>query len=129
MIYGIGNDILEYSRIQKIYQKHPNKFAHRILSGQEYILYQSCSEQNKPRFIAKRFAYKEAIVKSMGIGLRYGLRFQDFSILPNTLGKPVLTYTDKAKQVLAQLGISTIHVNISDEKHFVFAMAVAEAEA
>ncbi len=124
MIYGIGNDIVDYNRIVKIYRKHPDKFANRILSKQELVLYQACLD--KPRFIAKRFAYKEAIVKAMGIGLRMGLRFGDFSILPDNLGKPILSYSDKSNQVLTQLGIAKIHVNISDEKNLIFAIAIAE---
>ncbi len=124
MIYGIGNDILEYERVAKIWLKQPDRFANRILSAQEFILYQKCHD--KPRFIAKRFAYKEAIVKAMGTGLRFGLRFQDFSILPDNLGKPVLSYSEKAKKLLEQLGISTIHINMSDEKKYIYAMAIAE---
>jgi holo-[acyl-carrier protein] synthase len=125
MIYGIGNDILDYNRIVKLCLQYPTKFPKRILSIQEYSLFESCID--KPRFVAKRFAYKEAIVKAMGIGLRYGLRFSDFSILPNALGKPIVSYTAKATQVLAELGISRIYVSISDEKEYIFAVAVAEA--
>lgn len=124
MIYGIGNDILDCSRVTKIWLKQPDRFATRILSTQEFVLYQQSSD--KPRFIAKRFAYKEAIVKAMGTGLRFGLRFQDFSILPDNLGKPVISYSAKAKKLLEQLGISTIHVNISDEKKYIYACAIAE---
>lgn len=124
MIYGIGNDILEYERVAKIWLKQPDRFANRILSSQELILYQNCHD--KARFIAKRFAYKEAIVKAMGTGLRFGLRFQDFSILPDNLGKPVLSYSAKTKKLLEQLGIRIIHVNISDEKKYIYAMAIAE---
>ncbi len=124
MIHGIGNDILDYNRIAKIWLKHPDRLANRILSVQELALYQKCSD--KPRFIAKRFAYKEAIVKAMGTGLRFGLRFQDFSILPDNLGKPVVNYTPTSKKLLEKLGITVIHVNISDEKKYIYAMAVAE---
>ena len=126
MIYGIGNDILDYNRVLVIWEKYREKFARRILSDQEYILYQACAESDKPRLVAKRFAYKEAIVKAMGIGLRYGLRFGDFSITPNQLGKPIVNYSNKAQQILSQLGIVYIHVNMSDEKNYIFAMAVAE---
>ena len=124
MIYGIGNDILDYRRIVKIMEKYPDKFSRRILSEQEWPLYVHCL--NKPRFVAKRFAYKEAIVKAMGIGLRFGLRFHDFSILPDKLGKPMVHYTDKAAQLLAKLGIYTIHISLSDENHYIMAMAIAE---
>lgn len=124
MIYGIGNDIVEYNRIVKVWKKYPDKFSRRILSSQEYLLYQFCLD--KPRFVAKRFAYKEAIVKSMGIGLRYGLKFHDFTIMPDMLGKPVISYTPKGAQVLSQLGIAKIHVTISDEKHYIYSMAIAE---
>lgn len=124
MIYGIGNDILDCSRVTKIWLKRPDKLANRILSAQEFVLYQQ--SHDKPRFIAKRFAYKEAIVKAMGTGLRFGLRFQDFSILPNNLGKPVISYTATSKQLLEKLGISIIHVSISDEKEYIHALAIAE---
>lgn len=124
MIYGIGNDIIDYNRVVALYHKHPQKLATRILSAQEQTLYQVSTD--KPRFIAKRFAYKEAIVKAMGVGLRMGMRFEDFSILPDNLGKPLVSYSPKAQQILTQLGISHIHVNISDEKNYIVAMAVAE---
>lgn len=124
MIYGIGNDILDCNRVTKIWLKHPVKLANRILSSQEFVLYQQYHD--KPRFIAKRFAYKEAIVKAMGTGLRFGLRFQDFSILPDNLGKPTVSYTPASKKLLEKLGITFIHVNISDEKQYIYAMAIAE---
>ena len=68
MIYGIGTDIVELSRIQETYNRFGDHFVNRLLMDEERVLF----EKNKwpVRFLAMRFAAKEATVKAMGTGIR-----------------------------------------------------------
>jgi holo-[acyl-carrier protein] synthase len=71
MIYGIGTDIVELSRIKKTYMRFGEKFTNRLLMPEEQSMY--LQSRNPIRFLAMRFAAKEAIVKAMGIGFLNGI--------------------------------------------------------
>lgn len=123
-IVGIGTDIVEIKRIEKSFSKFGERFAHRILSEAEMA---SKSFQYQPvHYLAKRFAAKEAIMKALGTGLARGIRFDDFSVLNDDQGKPVVLIQGKAKELMEQMGIKNLHISISDEKKQAIAFAIAE---
>jgi holo-[acyl-carrier protein] synthase len=124
MIFGIGTDIVELARIEKLFTRYGEKFARRILNEREWPEFQTCLSQ--PRFLAKRFAAKEAFAKAVGSGLRAPVSLKRIAITHDGLGKPVLQFDEVLRNYLAQLGISAPHLSISDERGVVVAFVVLE---
>lgn len=123
-ILGIGIDIVEITRIKKIVNKSGNNLAIKILNKNEFQQY---LKNKKPiHFLAKRFAAKEAIFKSFGTGLRYGLSFNQLEIYNNNLGKPKIFLSNNIKEITKNIGIKSFHLTISDEKKYACAVAIAE---
>ena len=81
MIYGVGTDIVELARVQETYNRFGDHFVKRLLMDEERELF----EKNKwpVRFLAMRFAAKEATVKAMGTGFAHGVRIRDVGIVSN----------------------------------------------
>lgn len=125
MIVGIGTDIVETSRILNLLDKHSENFAKRILSSKELTEY--AQEVVKEKFLAKRWAAKEALSKALGTGFTQGVSFADITIKHNDVGKPLIVLTGKTKQVAAELGIIKWSISISDEKHYALAFVIAES--
>ncbi len=126
MIFGIGTDIVQVSRMQDNLDKHGLRFARRVLSEAEL----SDFEKNKYQsaFLAKRFAVKEAAVKALGTGFRDGISMTHITVGHDDLGKPVLTFSDVAKQIAHDKGIDNMHVSIADEKDYAVAYVVLECQ-
>lgn len=125
MIVGIGTDIIETSRILSLLKKHDESFAKRILSEQELEIYQR--QTIKEKFIAKKWAAKEAVSKALGTGFTQGVSFTDMTIEHTEEGKPLIVLTGKTKQVADKLGIIKWSISISDEKHYALAFVIAES--
>ena len=124
MIYGIGTDIVEFSRIEAMWQRHGQRLAERLLSEAELPEFQS--HAHPARFLAKRFAAKEAFAKAVGSGLRHPVSLSRISLSHDGLGKPVLQVDVTVRPYLAQLGISGHHLSISDERSTIVAFVVLE---
>lgn len=124
MIFGIGTDIVEVSRIEDSLARFGDAFAQRILTEQEWLSFQQSSTQ--ARFLAKRFAAKEAFAKALGTGLREPATFQNIGVAHDDLGKPVLDLTPALQAFLDKKGIVQQHLSISDEKALAAAFVVLE---
>ena len=124
MIFGIGTDILEYSRIESMWQKYGRRLAERLLSERE--LPEFDAHAHPARFLAKRFAAKEAFAKAVGSGLRHPVSLGRISVTHDGLGKPVLMFDAPLRTYLAQIGVSGHHLSISDERSTVVAFVVLE---
>lgn len=124
MIYGIGTDIVEVSRIEESLARFGDLFAQRILTGQEWLSFQQSKTQ--ARFLAKRFAAKEAFAKALGTGLREPATFQNIGVTHDDLGKPVFDLAPELQVFLNQKGIVQQHLSISDEKALAAAFVVLE---
>ena len=124
MIFGIGTDIVEYARIEKLHARYGDRFAERILSEREIGEFNSLA--NPARFLAKRFAAKEAFAKAVGSGLREPVSLRRISTTHDSLGKPVLLFDETLRTHLAQLGINGHHLSISDERNMIVAFVVLE---
>jgi len=116
-IVGNGVDIVDNTRIKKSIKN--DNFIKRIYSNNE--IKESKNVKNKVNFFAKRFAAKEAFVKSLGTGFRNGINFKDISVKNNNLGKPKLYLNKKIKSFLSnklKYKKYKIHLSLSDEnKH------------
>ncbi len=124
-IYGVGTDIVELARIERILRKDKHeKFLQRILTKKELELCRN-KERGIIAFAGGRFAAKEAVAKALGTGIGKIVGFQDIEILPDANGKPECLISEKARQRL-QLPSPVIHISISHSQSYATAMAVAE---
>ena len=122
-ILGNGVDIVDNLRIKKSIKN--NNFIKRIYSKDE--IKESKNVKNKINFFAKRFAAKEAFVKSLGTGFRNGINFKDISVKNNNLGKPELYLNKKIKSFLSQklkYKKYKIHLSLSDENSHSIAFVI-----
>ncbi len=124
MIFGIGTDIVEVTRIEASIGQFGDEFAKRILAESELASYSK--SQIKPRFLAKRFAAKEAFSKALGTGLRAPCTFQNIAVSHDDLGKPILLLADELQAFLTTKNITQTHISVSDEKNLAAAFVVLE---
>jgi len=124
MIFGIGTDVVEVARINDSVAEFGDTFAKKILAESEMPSYQQSNI--KPRFLAKRFAAKEAFSKALGTGLRAPATLQNIAVSHDDLGKPILLLAPVLQAFLDSKNISKTHISISDEKNLAAAFVVLE---
>lgn len=122
MIYGIGTDIVEIDRIKKAVERYPG-FVNRIFSIDEIVYLQS--KALNPQHIAGGFSAKEAVLKSIGTGLR-NFKWKEIEIIRDSKGKPFVRLNGKAKDYADNNYIGDIHITISHSRNYATATAVAE---
>jgi holo-[acyl-carrier protein] synthase len=122
MIFGIGVDVLKVERIEHVFNKHGERFVSHLLMPAERAQLQLT--KRPIRFLAMRFAAKEAIVKGMGTGFAHGVWIRDVGIVQNAWGKPEVVYSERGAEVRDGLGIGDGHVTLTDEAGLVVAVAV-----
>ena len=124
MIFGVGTDIVELSRIQETYNRFGDHFVARLLMDEERERF----ARNKwpVRFLAMRFAAKEATVKAMGTGFAHGMWIRDVGIINNDWGRPEVIWSARGQGVCERLGIGSGHVSLSDDAGLVIAFAIVE---
>lgn len=118
MITGIGVDLIEVDRIRKACEKEG--FLNRCFTEDERKLIDS-----KWQRAAGNFAVKEAVVKMLGTGFR-GIVLKDIEVLRDDLGKPYVKLYGKAGELAKAIGISTIHVSITNTKDYANAFVIGE---
>ena len=124
-IVGTGVDIVENSRIKKSILN--NSFLNRVFTNEEILI--SKKMKNKSSYFAKRFAAKEAFVKSLGIGFRNGFNFKDISVINDKLGKPSFFITKKIKNLIKKrfrINSFNFFLSISDEKKYSIAFVIIQ---
>jgi len=127
VVRGVGIDIIENVRIKKAFSRFGSLFAKKILSANE--LEEFSQTQKKVNFLAKRFASKEALSKSIGIGLyRQGLFPTIIDIKKDGLGKPSILINKELKIILNKYSISHLHLSVSDTNDLSTAVVIAEGE-
>lgn len=115
MIHGIGVDLIEISRIKKLYQRQ-SKLVDRILTTNEQLKFnQLNNEQRKMEFLAGRFATKEAFSKALGSGLGKTVSFTDIDCANDANGKPCIHYEGYK-----------VHVSISHTEHYAMSQVILE---
>jgi holo-[acyl-carrier protein] synthase len=128
MIFGIGTDIVSVARIETALTKHGERFMDRVLSAEEVKAMPETLDlaRGLGRFLAKRWAAKEAFAKALGTGIGDTLSFQDITISHDEKGKPIVVASEALKVQLASRNITRMHVSISDETEFAIAYVVLE---
>jgi len=124
MIYAVGTDLVEVSRIERIIEKWRERFIRRVYSEGE-ISY--CSKKAYPaQHFAARFAAKEAFLKGVGLGMAGGVGFRDVEVINMAGGKPELNFHGVAREMVDSAGITESHISISHTDRYAVAFIVLE---
>ncbi|MCX6288098.1 MAG: holo-ACP synthase [Bacteroidetes bacterium] len=123
MIYGTGIDIIEVARIAKVMERDLG-FRDKIYTEGEIAYCES--KKNKYQHYAARFSAKEALMKAIGTGWRFGIRFADIDIYHDELGQPHIRLSGKAKELAEKERFSKIHVSLSHVKELTTAVVIIE---
>lgn len=123
MIFGVGTDIAEISRLGDLYRRLGDRALEKILAQSERA---ACKDSADPaRFLAKRFAAKEALGKAYGTGVRAPVLLPNIAIEHDELGKPFFVFSTPLQAAFADKGL-VAHLSISDEREFVVAFVILE---
>ena len=124
MIIGIGTDIVEVIRIESMLGEHGESFVEKIFTVEEKD--ESAKRSDPAQYFAGRWAAKEALSKALGCGFGAKCSWKDIVILNAPNGKPEMTLYGNALRTSQELGVSSIHLSISHEKHYACASVVME---
>lgn len=128
MIYGIGTDIIQIDRIEAALGRHGDRFAERILGAEELQKYhrrKAKVEARGLRFLATRFAAKEAFSKAIGLGIHMPMTWRAMQTLNAPSGKPIVVTSGKLEQYMQENGL-TAQVSITDETDYAVAFVIVE---
>ena len=125
MIVGIGVDITETARVEKLVVRFGERFARRILTSD--VLGEFDRRGQSSSYLATRFAGKEATAKALGTGIGEQFGFHSVQIEHDNQGKPVLKVLDSALELIASLDVKNAMISLSDEKNYAVAMVVLES--
>ena len=126
MIAGVGVDRIAIARIEQALERFGERFIRRVYTAAE--IGQAHAKGNPARRFAMLFAAKEAVAKALGTGFRHGVALQHIETVHQPSGRPEVTLYDRAGEVAERLGISSVHLSLSDDDGVAMAFAVAEAE-
>lgn len=123
MIAGIGTDIVAIARMDEFWQRHGQRALEKLLAPDERA---DCLAASEPaRFLAKRFAAKEALGKAFGTGIRAPLLLPEIGIQHDALGRPGFVFGATLAACFAERGLSA-HLSISDEQTHAIAFVILE---
>ncbi len=124
MIYGIGIDLCDVRRMRSSYERFGERLAERILTPAE--LEQFRVSRRPVRFLAMRFAAKEAASKAFGTGFREGVALSRIGVRHDRRGKPSLVFLGPVANRARRIGITAGHVSLTDEQDYAVAYVVLE---
>lgn len=128
-IAGIGVDLLRVARIEQTVSRHGERFAQRILGPEELAKYHARSARSPVRglrFLATRFAAKEAFSKAIGLGMRMPMYWRAVQTLNARGGRPILVISDPLLKDWYDQRYGAAHVSITDEDSMVAAYVIVE---
>ena len=123
MIFGVGTDIVAVARLARLLERHGARALDKLLAPLERADFERATDP--ARFLAKRFAAKEALGKALGIGVTVPATLPNICVVHDALGKPAFTYAAELARYLGERGL-TAHLSISDEKDVALAFVVLE---
>jgi len=126
MISGIGTDLIAIERIERIWHRHGERLCAHILSPEERIEFAGVNDH--ARWLAKRWAAKEAFAKAAGTGMRAPLKWNGITIIHDALGRPGIHFAPFIQAWLHRRGIDACHLTISDEREIACAFVVLECK-
>lgn len=124
MIFGVGTDLVEVARVRAVWERFGDHFPQRILMPEEQTWFERT--RDPVRFLAMRFAAKEAVVKALGTGFRHGMWLRDTGTVPDPRGRPLVIFSARGLARCRELGAGAAFVSLTDEAGMVLACAVME---
>ena len=123
MIYGIGTDIVAVARMVQLHDRHGERALDKLLAPSER---DACRASNQPgRFLAKRFAAKEALSKALGTAIRPPVLLPAIAVCHDGQGKPLFEFESALADYIAERRLLA-HLSLSDEQDYVVAFVVVE---
>lgn len=129
MILGLGSDLVDIRRIEKVLERHGDRFIQRIFTPVEVAK----AERRATRIdtYAKRFAAKEACSKALGTGFRKGVFFRDMGVVNLPSGRPTMELTGGAlkrlKEITPEGYDARIDISLTDEYPLAQAIVIISA--
>ena len=124
MIHGIGTDLVQLRRMREALERHGERFALRILAASEVEAWRA--HRDPARFLAKRFAAKEAFGKALGIGVAAPATLPNIAVVHTASGQPFFEFSPELAAHLAERGVGRAHLTLSDEAEYAVAFVVLE---
>jgi holo-[acyl-carrier protein] synthase len=124
MIAGIGTDLITVERMERVWRRHGERLCAHILSPEEH--HEFAAVKDPARWLAKRWAAKEAFSKAAGTGMRAPLKWAGITVVHDALGRPGLEFAPFIQAWLHRRGIDYCHLSISDEREIACAFVVLE---
>ena len=126
MIKGIGTDLVNVARIERVLARHPKSFSQRVLHPNELEIFDN--HYDPCAYLAKRFAAKEAVSKALGTGIAKGVSFCEIEISNDAFGRPQIELHENTKAIAESMGVQNYFLSLSDEKEYAIAYVVLEGE-
>jgi len=123
MIHGIGTDIVAIKRLQAMWERHGDRALERLLAPQEIAEFVAAAD--KGRFLAKRFAAKEAFAKAYGTGVRPPVLLASIAVCHDAHGRPLLDFRGQLAEAVEKHGLKS-HLSLSDEAEYAIAYVILE---
>lgn len=123
MIFGVGADLVAVDRLEKLWQRHGVRALEKMLAPEERLACQSSSAPG--RFLAKRFAAKEALGKALGTGISQPVLLSSIAVVHDPLGKPAFSFAEELQNWMGERQLHA-HLSISDEVAYALAFVVVE---
>jgi holo-[acyl-carrier protein] synthase len=126
MIYGVGTDLIEIRRVEKVLKRFGERFARRILCEPELRRFRS--HKQPVAYLAKRFAAKEAFTKALGTGIHAPANWHGVWVENLRSGKPVLKFSSPLEKLLQDRKIRGSHLSLTDEREIASATVILECD-
>ncbi len=119
----VGIDLIEVERIQAIIVRYGDRFLRRVFTEAELAYCRGQCHQ-----LAARFAAKEAVSKTLGVGIQHreGVGWREIQVIADARGKPSVQLSGRAAQRAAEIGVSQFAISLSHTREHAIAMVVAE---
>ena len=131
MIVGIGTDICDIRRIERALERHGDRFAEKVLGPRELEVFRARRARvaaRGMRYVATRFAAKEAFSKAVGLGMRMPMQWRSCQVINARSGKPEIVLSGDLADWFGARGWK-VHVTVTDESDYAAAFVVVEASA
>lgn len=128
MIRGVGFDAVRVARVARLETRYGLRFVHRLLGPEEFAAWERRGPGRSVRYLAGRFAAKEAVVKALGTGFSGGVGLRAVAVVNDASGRPEVRLSDAVAALARARGIRRFEISLSDEGGWVFALALALAD-
>ncbi|HUL97251.1 MAG TPA: holo-ACP synthase [Usitatibacter sp.] len=126
MIVGVGTDVCSIERIRQSLERFGDRLVNRILTPAERPRF--ARVKDKPGYLAKRFAAKEAFSKAIGAGIHAPFTWHSITVTRNAKGKPGIEPSAAMAKHLKKLGVSSAHISLTDDGDVAMAFVVLEGK-